>query len=129
MATCSPALRANDRRSWMDTSAFAKEPDCIDSRQTRFPTGMFPLDDVLDGGFRRQDLVLITGRPGAGKTVMALQWARAVARQGADRVETNPKWPARGPSADPQGFCRPRPVSDPHQIRRWPVTTARLGQL
>lgn len=53
---------------------------------TRFRTGMFPLDDVLGGGFRPQDLVLLSGRPGAGKTIMALQWARSVARQGANAI-------------------------------------------
>jgi replicative DNA helicase len=53
---------------------------------TRFRTGMFPLDDVLGGGLRPQDLVVLSGRPGAGKTIMALQWARAAARQGANAI-------------------------------------------
>ena len=51
-----------------------------DSR--RAPTGMDPLDRVLGGGIREGDLVLVGGRPGVGKTVVALQWARAVARSG-----------------------------------------------
>lgn len=54
--------------------------------ETRFRTGMFPLDDVLGGGFRAGDLVLVSGRPGAGKTIMALQWARAAAQQGAQAI-------------------------------------------
>ena len=53
---------------------------------TRFPTGMQPLDDVLGGGFQPQDLVLITGRPGVGKTITALQWARATAMRDLDAI-------------------------------------------
>jgi replicative DNA helicase len=53
---------------------------------TRFATGMFPLDHVLGGGFRRQDLVMVTGRPGVGKTIMALQWARTIAKHGATAI-------------------------------------------
>jgi replicative DNA helicase len=43
------------------------------------PTGFSPLDMVLDGGFIPQELVLLGGRPGVGKTLTALQWARAAA--------------------------------------------------
>lgn len=46
------------------------------------PSGFFPLDDVLSGGFRAGDFVLIGGKPGKGKTVAALQWARNLARNG-----------------------------------------------
>jgi replicative DNA helicase len=52
----------------------------------RFPTGMQPLDDALGGGFRPQDLVVISGRPGVGKTITALQWARACAMRDLDAV-------------------------------------------
>ena len=51
-------------------------------RATCFATGFSPLDDVLRGGVRAQDLVLLGGRPGIGKTVVALQWARWMAMQG-----------------------------------------------
>ena len=37
---------------------------------------------MLHGGIRAQDLVLVGGRPGIGKTVVALQWARWMAMQG-----------------------------------------------
>jgi replicative DNA helicase len=50
-------------------------------RATRFATGFDPLDDVLRGGLRAQDLVLLGGRPAIGKTVVALQWARSMAMQ------------------------------------------------
>jgi replicative DNA helicase len=52
------------------------------TRATYLPTGFEPLDDVLRGGLRAQDLVLIGGRPGIGKTVVALQWARWMAMHG-----------------------------------------------
>ena len=55
-----------------------------DSR--RLPTGMDPLDRILGGGFRVADLVLLGGRPGVGKTIVGLQWARAMARSGASVV-------------------------------------------
>src|SRR5687768_2803467 len=50
-----------------------------EARSARFPTGFQPLDDVLGGGFHAQELVLVGGRPGVGKTIAALQWARAFA--------------------------------------------------
>lgn len=52
----------------------------------RLPTGMDPLDRMLGGGFRLGDLVLMGGRPGVGKTILALQWARSMARSGATAV-------------------------------------------
>jgi replicative DNA helicase len=61
----------------------------------RFPTGLHPLDYVLKGGVRPGDLALVLGRPGVGKTIMALQWARNVALQGHDAIyvcyEHNPE--------------------------------------
>jgi replicative DNA helicase len=49
---------------------------------TPFATGYDPLDRILDGGFRKRDLALVTGVPGVGKTVATLQWARHMARRG-----------------------------------------------
>jgi replicative DNA helicase len=54
--------------------------------RARFATDMRPLDEALGGGFSRQELVLLAGRPGVGKTIAALQWARSCARAG--RVTT-----------------------------------------
>src|SRR5690606_26831729 len=45
-------------------------------------TGFVPLDDVLSGGMRPGELVLVGGKPGIGKTVACLQWARAMAQRG-----------------------------------------------
>ncbi|HUH07003.1 MAG TPA: DnaB-like helicase C-terminal domain-containing protein [Egibacteraceae bacterium] len=45
-------------------------------------TGFDPLDQVMEGGIRQHDLVLVAGAPGIGKTVAALQWARSIALSG-----------------------------------------------
>jgi len=47
-------------------------------RATGFPL----LDDVLNGGLRPGELVLVGGKPGQGKTTLALQWARHLAASG-----------------------------------------------
>ena len=49
----------------------------------RLPTGMDPMDRMLGGGFRPSDLVVLGGRPGVGKTIVGLQWARSMAISGA----------------------------------------------
>jgi len=66
----------------------ARPNDRLDDsgRDQRFSTGTPPLDEAVGGGFRRRDLVLIAGGPGAGKTILALQWARAAAMQGARAI-------------------------------------------
>jgi replicative DNA helicase len=46
------------------------------------PTGFDLLDDVLAGGIRQGEVVLLGGKPGVGKTVAALQWARSMAERG-----------------------------------------------
>jgi replicative DNA helicase len=51
-------------------------------RPTPFGTGFHPLDDILNGGIRSGDLLLIGGKPGQGKTIAALQWARHMACTG-----------------------------------------------
>jgi replicative DNA helicase len=45
-------------------------------------TGLSPLDETLDGGLRAHDLTLVGGSPGVGKTIVTLQWARNMARDG-----------------------------------------------
>jgi replicative DNA helicase len=49
---------------------------------TAVPTGFSVLDRVLDGGLSARDLTVVGGIPGAGKTAMALQWARNMASHG-----------------------------------------------
>lgn len=53
---------------------------------TPFPTGFRPLDEILDGGFRAHDLVLLGGVPGVGKTIASLQMARHMAAAGSTVV-------------------------------------------
>jgi replicative DNA helicase len=43
------------------------------------PTGFRPLDDVLSGGLRSGELMLVGGRQGVGKTIFGLQVARNAA--------------------------------------------------
>jgi len=43
-------------------------------------TGFDPLDDVLNGGLRRGELMIVGGPYGVGKTIFALQVARNVVR-------------------------------------------------
>jgi len=45
-------------------------------------TGFALLDTSLEGGIRAQDLTVVAGRPGVGKTIAALQWAVHIARSG-----------------------------------------------
>ncbi len=54
--------------------------------ERHLPTDMDPLDRALGGGFVLNDLVLLGGRPGVGKTIATLQWARGIARSGAKAV-------------------------------------------
>lgn len=48
----------------------------------RFPLSFTPLDTELQGGLRRGALLVLAGRPGAGKTALTLQWSRHLARAG-----------------------------------------------
>jgi replicative DNA helicase len=53
-----------------------------DSGVRLWPTGFSLLDDAIGGGFRAGTLNLLGGPQGQGKTMFALQAARAAARQG-----------------------------------------------
>ena len=49
---------------------------------TVLPTGFDFLDEALAGGIRQGEVVLLGGKPGVGKTIAALQWARSMAQRG-----------------------------------------------
>jgi len=40
----------------------------------RIKTGIFGLDDLIEGGFVENSCILIVGAPGTGKSIFALQW-------------------------------------------------------
>ncbi len=46
------------------------------------PTGLVPLDEMLDGGFGKQEMVVIGGSTGVGKSFLAGQMAYSMARGG-----------------------------------------------
>ena len=46
------------------------------------PPGFDLLDDVLAGGIRQGEVLLLGGKPGVGKTIASLQWARSMAQRG-----------------------------------------------
>ena len=75
-----PPIGADVRASRLaDVRAAALDTD----RHRRVvPTGFGTLDRVLVGGLRSQNLTIIGGRPGVGKTVALLQWARHMASRG-----------------------------------------------
>ena len=58
----------------------------IRGRSEAISTGFDPLDTVLGGGLRLHDLAVIGGRPGVGKTIAALQWARTAALDGTKAI-------------------------------------------
>lgn len=45
---------------------------------TGLPTGFYPLD-MLTAGFQKSDLIILAGRPGTGKTSLALNFAEHIA--------------------------------------------------
>ncbi len=50
--------------------------------QTRIPSGLAALDDLLGGGIEKGTSTLFVGAPGTGKSTVAVQFAIAAARRG-----------------------------------------------
>lgn len=59
-----------------------KQPTTTDGDVPRVSTGSDGLDDILGGGLDADRLYLCEGRPGTGKTTLALQFLREGARRG-----------------------------------------------
>jgi circadian clock protein KaiC len=56
--------------------------DVLEAEIPRISTGNEGLDNILDGGFDRNRMYLYEGRPGTGKTTIALQFLLAAAAAG-----------------------------------------------
>lgn len=54
----------------------------ISGESPAVPTGLAPLDRILDGGLWPSDLAIVAARPGTGKTALLLQTAMHVASSG-----------------------------------------------
>ena len=48
----------------------------------RVSTGVAGLDDMLGGGIREEDILLVSGGPGTGKTIMSLQYIMSAVGRG-----------------------------------------------
>src|ERR1700681_1837125 len=57
-------------------------PTAAPEEPERISTGSIGLDDILDGGFDADRVYLIEGRPGTGKTTLALQFLLEGVRRG-----------------------------------------------
>ena len=58
----------------------------ISSMHDPRPTGFNAIDSILAGGLAPEELVVIGGRPGVGKSITLVQWARNLAHAGRDVV-------------------------------------------
>jgi replicative DNA helicase len=77
-----PHLGREDLRSALTTLVELHQAEPGSHHSSGRATGFTPLDDVLCGGVHPGELLLVGGKPGVGKTVACLQWARAMARRG-----------------------------------------------
>lgn len=78
----SPMLKVTTGNHPITAATLLDRAELSQLRRVWFGTRFDPLDEVLGGGFRPRDLVVVGGRPGVGKTVVTLQWARAMAANG-----------------------------------------------
>lgn len=53
-----------------------------ENKQGVISSGLCGLDNILDGGFRAPDLIVVGGRPSMGKTALAVQFAENFIRAG-----------------------------------------------
>src|SRR6185503_104233 len=86
MTTMPLPLSPPDGTTALDALASLRAHGPPGGARAPIPTGFAPLDEVLNGGLRAGDLVLLGGKPGQGKTTAALQWARQSAAAGSTTV-------------------------------------------
>ena len=65
-----------------NTSTASKLEDGKGGREDRASTGIGGLDRLITGGFLRNNLVLVTGQPGTGKTILTSQFIHHGATHG-----------------------------------------------
>ncbi len=61
------------------------QPEVVDNLWRpvgRMATGFDPLDNVLEGGIQTEELIVVGGLPGIGKTISLVQWTRNMAKNG-----------------------------------------------
>src|ERR1700732_1421767 len=75
MARRTPRLIAADTR-WSARMAPSKQT-AMNKPNGKAQTGIWGLDDVLDGGLSRGNVFLLEGEPGTGKTTVGLQFLLA----------------------------------------------------
>jgi replicative DNA helicase len=75
-------LARGEMQSALSTLAELHQALPVDPDTSTRATGYSLLDDVLAGGLRPGELLLVGGKPGVGKTIACLQWARAMAQRG-----------------------------------------------
>ena len=66
----------------IDVSTFGNEEMAHEVSTERVPTGIAPLDVMLDGGYYRGSSVLVTGAPGTAKTTLATSFVAASCARG-----------------------------------------------
>jgi hypothetical protein len=81
-ATPNHRARRGEMRSALTTLAELHEASIDGPFDAACATGFSPLDEVLSGGVGPGEVLLVGGKPGVGKTIACLQWARSMARQG-----------------------------------------------
>ncbi len=64
----------NSTKTTKKPKADDKTTQLLRDIKTRAPTGIKGLDEILEGGFPINSTILVTGGPGAGKTIMAIQF-------------------------------------------------------
>src|SRR5262245_47803044 len=79
--TTNGRARPGEMRTALTTLAQLHEATIDGPFDSSCATGFRPLDDVLSG-VRPGEVLLVGGKPGVGKTIACLQWARNMARQG-----------------------------------------------